>query len=107
MWQGPLIAALSKTLLALDGTPAQLGVSGVDGKSLPYIIQELIDFQTYAQIDNGTGFWRIHLQRRRRKPSKEVCCSRSRGLGFYGFYSMRRNTELDLMWWYPTGYDIE
>ncbi|MGB0429609.1 MAG: LamG domain-containing protein, partial [Bacteroidia bacterium] len=56
MWQGPLIAALSKSLLALEGTPAQLGTSGVDGKSIAYIIQELIDFQTYAQIDQNNGF---------------------------------------------------
>lgn len=50
-----ILSGLSQSLFAHSGVPVQVGATGVVGKTLEYVIQELVDYLVYFQIDGGNG----------------------------------------------------
>jgi len=52
---GAMTAALSHVLPVLAGTTAQVGPTGVIGKSYEHITQQAVDYLGYAQTDSGNG----------------------------------------------------
>jgi hypothetical protein len=42
------------------GVPVQVGVSGIQGKKLEYLVQELVDYLVHHQIDGGGGQGGFH-----------------------------------------------